>query len=631
MRILVTGGAGFIGTNFVHYWSKKYPKDKIRVIDALTFAGNIENLKPLGKKVEFVKGDICDREKVSEALKGVDALVHFAAESHVDRSIFDPARFWNTNVEGTKILLEEAKKAKILRFHHISTDEVYGELPLNSTERFSEKTPYAPRPDNIYAVSKAEADKVVRDFYRQTGMFVTISNCSNNYGPYQFPEKYIPILVTNLIDGYKAPVHGDGQNVRDWIHTEDHARAVDLILRKGKAGETYLIGANNDLPNKYIAQRVVYLYGKDESWIRYVPDRHSNDRRYAIDATKIIEELGWKPQVSRENFDDGLKETIDWYKKNEDWWRPLLRRRAVISDGENKVFAFISLDRETGKTRLKIDKKKEAEEKKENLEERFLKQDERRFLLIKDKLKSRDWFKNSGKQVRKKLLKLAKNVRASGFIEDLANRPDVVESLKQLKLIKVEYSPEKYPIYGIAAWFEVEASDGTKRAEAYYGWGLGTKSGVKFLVLIRYKGRISHLALVKEEKFPVGAKVYGLAGGFPKVNESVFELILRKLREDLGIDVKSDTMAISEIVGLGRVMPDAGMTPNRPLLYAVEVEVKERIFPPLRIGEIYDASDEVVLWPVEKLTELVNKVDDAYLLSALSRLTLGGVSNFKLE
>jgi len=631
MKVLITGGAGFIGSNFVYYWRQKHPKDKVRVLDALTFAGNIENLKPLGKKIEFIEGDIVDRGKVKEAMKGVDAVVHFAAESHVDRSIFDPASFWRTNVEGTRVLLEEAKKAKVSRFHHVSTDEVYGELPLSSDERFNEKTPYAPRPDNLYAVSKAEADKVVKGFFGDKGISITISNCSNNYGPYQFPEKYIPILVTNLIDGFKAPVHGDGENVRDWIHTEDHAKAIDLILHKGKAGETYLVGANNDLPNKFIAERVVYLYGKDESWIKYVPDRHSNDRRYAIDSTKITRELGWKPTIGRENFDEGLKETIDWYKKNKDWWRPLLSKRAIISDGEQKIFAFITLDRTVGKTRLSLSQKEsEGENKNVALEEKLFQEDKKRTVFIKEKLRSRAWYKNSDKRIRKELLKLSQNARASGYVEDLANRPDIVESVKQLKLIKLEHAPDKYPIYGIAAWFEVETQDGEKRAEAFYSWGMGPKSGAKFLVLIRHKSRISHLALLKEEKFPVGAKVYGLAGGFPRLNESVFELILRKLQEDLGIDARNGAMTVSEIAGLGRVMPDAGMTNNHPLLYAVELEVGDKIFPPLRVGEIYDFDEGAVLWPVEKLSELVNKVDDAYLLSALTRLTLGGISNIKL-
>src|SRR3989339_148481 len=352
MKLLVTGGAGFIGSNFVHYWVKKHPKDKLVVVDALTYAGNLENLALVKKEVEFVEADINDRPKISQALKRVDAVIHFAAESHVDRAIFDPSTYWQTNVHGTLTLLEEAQKAGVPRFHHISTDEVYGELPLDSDAKFTEKTPYSPRPDNLYALSKAEADNIVLDFYQKTKMYITISNCSNNYGPYQFPEKFVPIIVTNLIDKIKVPLHGDGRNVRDWIHTKDHSSAIDLILNKGKSGETYLVGSNNDRSNGYIAKKVVDLFGADENMIRHVSDRHSNDRRYAIDATKIIEELGWKPEIGRENFDDGLKETIDWYKNNQDWWRPLLKRRAVISDEDKIVSAYISLDRESGKTKF---------------------------------------------------------------------------------------------------------------------------------------------------------------------------------------------------------------------------------------------------------------------------------------
>lgn len=633
MKVLITGGAGFIGSNFVHYWAKHHPKDKIRVLDALTYAGNYENLRPIAKKIEFIKGDITNREHLRKALKGVDAIIHYAAQTHVDRSIFDPGSFWKANVVGTRVLLEEAKKARVERFHHISTDEVYGELPLDSKERFSESTPYAPRPDNPYAISKAEADRVVKDFYKETGMFITISNCSNNYGPYQFPEKYVPLLITNLIDGYKAPVHGDGQNVRDWIHTDDHAKAVDLILQKGKPGETYLIGAENDRPNHYIAERVVYLYGKDGSWIKYVPDRHSNDRRYAIDATKIIEELGWKPEVSRDKFDDGLEETIGWYKKNEDWWRPLLERRALISNGDKKIFAYMSLDREVGKTRLSFNPEETATKNNRTsaLEEKLLtEENKRRFDLIKNKLRTKKWYLKTDPSKRKQLMALAKDPRAVGFVEDLANRPEVVGDEKQIKLIKLEYAPKKYPIYGIAAWFEVETTSGEKWAEAIYSWGVGPKSGVRFLVLLRQKGKISHLALLKDNRFPMGARVYGLAGGFPKFNESVFELILRKLNEDLGIDVKNESTKIGEIVNLGRLMPDAGMTSNHPLIYAVTVDVSEKIFPPIRVGEAYDFEEDVALWPVERLSELVNKVDDSYFLAALTRLTLGGISNTKL-
>ena len=283
MKILITGGAGFIGSNFVHYWVKNHPADKIRVLDALTFAGNKPNLNGVLKKIDFVEGDITNRAQVAESMKGIDTVVHFAAESHVDRSIFDPSTFWKTNVEGTRILLEEAERAKVARFHHVSTDEVYGELALDSKDRFNEDTPYAPQPDNLYAISKAEADRVAREFYKETGMFITISNCSNNYGPFQFPEKFIPILVTLiLIDGYKAPVHGDGQHVRDWIFIPvTTQQPLTLSLKKVNLVKHYLVGSRNDVPNKYIAERVVNLYGKDDSWIKYVPDRHSNDRRYA--------------------------------------------------------------------------------------------------------------------------------------------------------------------------------------------------------------------------------------------------------------------------------------------------------------------------------------------------------------
>jgi len=213
MKIFITGGAGFIGSNFVHYWVEKYPKDKVVVYDSLTYAGNIENLKDIEKKITFVKGDLLDRDKLKESLKGVDTVVHFAAESHVDKSVFNPAIFWETNVEGTRKLLQEADKAGVWRFHHVSTDEVYGELPLNSDIKFNEETPYSPRPENPYAVSKAEADRVVTNFAKESKMHLTISNCSNNFGPFMFPEKFIAISITNLIDGLQVPVHGDGQNV----------------------------------------------------------------------------------------------------------------------------------------------------------------------------------------------------------------------------------------------------------------------------------------------------------------------------------------------------------------------------------------------------------------------------------
>ena len=629
MIILITGAAGFIGSNFLYYWLRKHPKDKIRVVDALTFAGNIENIKPVINKIEFINADITDRAKVKDAMKGIDAVVHFAAESHVDRSILVPNLFWSTNVEGTFILLEEAKKAGVSRFHQISTDEVYGELPLYSSERFNEETPYSPRPDNLYAVSKAEADRVVLEFYKKTKMYITISNCSNNFGPYQFPEKYIPILVTNLIDGYKAPIHGDGLNVRDWIHTEDHANAIDLILHKGKSGETYLIGSENDVPNKFIAERVVALVGKDESWIRYVPDRHSNDRRYAIDPTKIYRELGWKPQITKSNFDDGLKETISWYKKNEDWWRPLLKRKGIISDGHHKIFAFITLDRAVGKAKYvykhqdeETEEAKAAKVSEPELKEKFGRVSGEGYNFVLDKLKSRKWFKKSGAGIREALLELAKDTKTRGFTEDIANRSDELRNATLLKVVKVEHSPPKYPVYAIAVWFEVLYKNGVKKVEGYYSWAWGPKSGAKLLVLIRDKNIISHLILLKNEKFPVGAEIYDMPGGFSRANESVIEFIKRQLKDEVNIDLEKDGAIMSEIIGLGRVMPDAGMTNNHPFLYAIVLDADEKF--------LKRQDEKIVFWPLEKLSEIVNKVDDAYLLSALTRLTLGGISNIKL-
>lgn len=629
MRVLITGGAGFIGSNFVYYWLKNHPKDKIRVFDALTFAGNKENLKSVMNKIEFVEGDITNRDQVKLAMKGIDTVVHFAAESHVDRSIFEPGKFWKTNVEGTKTLLEEAYYAKVPRFHHVSTDEVYGELPLESDDRFSEKTPYAPRPDNLYAISKAEADREVREFYKKTGMYVTISNCSNNYGPYQFPEKFVPILVTNLIDGLKAPVHGDGKNVRDWIHTDDHASAVDLILEKGEAGETYLVGSNVDVANIYIAQRIVDIYGKDDSWIRYVPDRHSNDRRYAIDSTKIIHELGWKPAFTRNNFDDGLKETISWYKKNMDWWKPLLSRQAIVFDGDSKIQAYIEIDREIGKTKF-VYGAPEEKTKISKLAEKMIEEDERKVNLVTKKLKSHLWFKNSKPAIQKTLLNMAKISHTSGFVEDLANRAEVVGGFTQNKIVKFEHSPDKNSIYGVAIWFEVENAEGKKHIEGFYSWAMGVKSGAKMLVLVRYRNQITHVALTKEQKFAIGSEIYNMPGGFPRLNESVFDLIQRKLEDDLGINVKDGNIRVGDITGLGRIMPDPGMTNNHPFLYSIILDLTENIFPPIRIGEVYETGGKLVLWPVERLSELVNKVDDSYFLSSLTRLMLSGVSTLKL-
>ena len=323
MRILVTGGAGFIGSNFILYWFKKYPQDRILNLDKLTYAGNLENLKSIEKNPNyaFVKGDICDLLLVDSIIKKyqIDTIIHFAAESHVDRSIIDPAPFIKTNIEGTYVLLEVALKNKIKRFHHISTDEVFGALPLNSKEKFNEKTPYNPR--SPYSASKASSDHLVRAYHITYSLPTTISNCSNNYGPYQFPEKLIPLAITNIIEGKKVPIYGDGLYVRDWLYVEDHCRALDLILHKGKIGETYFIGGlTEDIANIEVIKKILKIMGKDESYVEFVKDRPGHDRRYAIDWSKINHELGWRPKV---NFDTGLKLTINWYLKNQDWWKKI--------------------------------------------------------------------------------------------------------------------------------------------------------------------------------------------------------------------------------------------------------------------------------------------------------------------
>ncbi|HUC94987.1 MAG TPA: dTDP-glucose 4,6-dehydratase [Candidatus Saccharimonadales bacterium] len=634
MKLLVTGAAGFIGANFVHYWLEKYPKDEIRVIDALTYAGNIENLASVIKKIKFIEADINDRPKVSKAMKGVDAIVHFAAESHVDRSIFDPSRYWQTNVHGTVTLLEEAHKLGISRFHHISTDEVYGELPLLSNEKFSEKTPYAPRPDNLYALSKAEADKVVMDFYKKTDMYITISNCSNNYGPYQFPEKFIPIVITNLIDNIPVPVHGDGRNVRDWIHTKDHAYAIDLILQKGKKGETYLVGSNNDRDNNYIAEKVVSLYGKNPTVIRHVPDRHSNDRRYAIDATKIIQELGWKPEISRDNFDDGLKETVDWYKSNQDWWRPLLKRRAVITDEEKTISAFISLDRETGKTKFvfgKLEEKEKLEVPKSDLKEHFVEANLVRYEMVIRNLNSKKWFQNSTDEIKAEVKALAMSPSTFGYVEDLSNHEDRIDKDTLLKLIMIDHAPAEFPIYGITTRFVVQDSKGEMKSEGYFSWGWGPKSGAKLIVLVRKNGEITHLAFQREAKFPTGSVEYNLAGGFPKLNESILNFILRSLKKDLNLDIQSGKITLSEIISLGRVAPDSGMTNNHPNLYAVIIDFSENVFPKIQAGDKFEEDNGLVLWPINEVSEIVNKCDDSYFLAAMARLTLSGIYTINLS
>jgi dTDP-glucose 4,6-dehydratase len=319
MRILVTGGAGFIGSNFILYWLKNHPQDEIINLDKLTYAGNLENLKAVEKnpRYSFIKADICDPRAVDQALKGVDVLVHFAAETHVDRSITGPAVFVMTNVIGTQVLLDASLKHKLQRFHHVSTDEVYGALELNSPEKFNEQTPF--RPNSPYSASKAGADHLVRAYAETYGLPVTITNCSNNFGPYQFPEKLIPLAITNLMEGKKVPIYGDGLYVRDWLYVEDHCRAIDLCLQKGKLGETYCIGGlTKDISNLGIAKKIIKLMKKSESAIEFVKDRPGHDRRYAVDWSKAKRELGYQPQ---DEFEVYLKETIDWYQQNQAWWQ----------------------------------------------------------------------------------------------------------------------------------------------------------------------------------------------------------------------------------------------------------------------------------------------------------------------
>ena len=319
MKLLVTGGAGFIGSNFILYWLERYPSDQVINLDALTYAGNLNNLKSVENNANytFVKGDISDAVLVDSIMPGVDIVVHFAAESHVDRSILNSADFVRTNIEGTRVLLDAAKRHGNIRFHHISTDEVFGALTLDGG-RFNELTPYDPR--SPYSASKAASDHLVRAYYHTHALPITISNCSNNYGPFQYPEKLIPLFITNLIDGKKVPVYGQGSNVRDWIHVRDHNRGVESIIRQGQIGETYCLGGDSERTNLEITHKILELMEKGEEVIEYVKDRPGHDLRYAIDFTKAKTELGWEPEIS---FEEGMKETVQWYKDNEAWWRAI--------------------------------------------------------------------------------------------------------------------------------------------------------------------------------------------------------------------------------------------------------------------------------------------------------------------
>jgi len=315
VRLLVTGGAGFIGSNFILYMAGRYPHYEIINVDALTYAGNLENLQSVEGQpnYRFVKADIADRAAMEPLFReGLDAVLNFAAESHVDRSIMQPDLFVRTNVLGTQTLLDLAKQYNVGKFVQISTDEVYG--TLGDTGLFTEETPLAP--NSPYSASKAGADLLVRAYHETFGLNVNITRCSNNYGPYQFPEKLIPLMIRNALEDKPLPVYGDGLNVRDWLYVEDHCSAVDLVLHKGVSGEVYNVGGNNERTNIAVVKTILAELGKPESLIRFVKDRPGHDRRYAIDATKIRRELGWQPKY---NYESGIRETIRWYLANQDW------------------------------------------------------------------------------------------------------------------------------------------------------------------------------------------------------------------------------------------------------------------------------------------------------------------------
>lgn len=316
IKLIVTGGAGFIGSNFVHYTLANRPEYEITVVDKLTYAGNMENLNSVIDKITFVKGDICDKALMDDLISKTDIVVHFAAESHNDNSLRDPQPFIQTNIVGTVTILESIRKYD-KRLHHISTDEVYGDLAIDDPAKFTELSPY--KPSSPYSSSKASSDLLVKAWIRSFGIKATISNCSNNYGPYQHIEKFIPRQITNILSGISPKLYGTGEQVRDWIHVDDHNSAVHTILDKGRLGELYLIGANGEQNNKYILETILEIMGKDKHAYEHVNDRPGHDQRYAIDSTKLQTELGWTPKYT--NLHEGLKATIDWYRNNESWWK----------------------------------------------------------------------------------------------------------------------------------------------------------------------------------------------------------------------------------------------------------------------------------------------------------------------
>jgi dTDP-glucose 4,6-dehydratase len=341
VNLLVTGGAGFIGSNFVRFWAENHEGDHVVAYDALTYAGNLANLQDLRERIGFVRGDVCDAELALETLRKekIDTVIHFAAESHNSLAVLDPARFFRTNVLGTQAMLEAARRAEVSRFHHISTCEVYGDLPLDSEESFSEESPYRPR--TPYNASKAGADHAVRAYFETFELPVTITNCSNNYGPYQFPEKVIPLFTTQALDDKPLPMYASTQNKREWLHVVDHCRAVEAVLERGRIGETYHVGSGVEVNIEEIADAVLEILDKPSSLKSIVADRPGHDRRYLLDCKKTSAELGWSPSVG---FRNGIEETVQWYASNRDWWEPLVNRAPVTetswtssADGELRL------------------------------------------------------------------------------------------------------------------------------------------------------------------------------------------------------------------------------------------------------------------------------------------------------
>jgi len=333
VRLLVTGAAGFIGSNFVHYWLDRHPEDEVVAYDLLTYAGNRDSLADVDDRIEFVHGDIADPGLAESTLRRceTEVIVNFAAESHNSLAVVDPGRFFHTNVIGTQVMLEAARRAGVARFHHVSTCEVYGDLPLDSDEVFKENSPYRPR--TPYNASKAGADHAVRSYFETYELPVTITNCSNNYGPFQFPEKVIPLFATNALDGLPLPMYASTQNKREWLHVRDHCAAIDLVLQSDGVGETYNVGSGIEKSIAEIADVVLELTGKGEELKEIVPDRPGHDRRYLLDSSKIGRELGWQPEIG---FDEGLRETVEWYAEHREWWEPLKARAPVQESAWSK-------------------------------------------------------------------------------------------------------------------------------------------------------------------------------------------------------------------------------------------------------------------------------------------------------